>query len=834
MSLPVVNSINDLTIKVGQTSSSLQLELYDGFQNLIETVNKSVDKILFNMEIGDKEIIRQLQFQSVNYTNYSEKILKLFSSFNSTLISNNSKNQILNIEYYLLMLFELSRINENTNVSKEYLKLIVDSLNNNEEVNLQRSIDAKTQNLILNELKKINLGTNYNTEYLDLIVDTMRNTIDLEKLNQNTSLSVKYLDFIGDSLKDDSQLRRLNQNTSLATEYLDVIVDELKSSNNLINLQKDMSLSVKYLDFISDSLKDDSQFRRLNQNTSLNTKYLDFISDALKDDSQLRRLNQNTSLNTKYLDFISDALKDDTDSIKLQKGINVNANYLELIVDALKNTNELKKINENTNLTAEYLDVIVGALKDSNQLEKEKFAFEKLQAIKAEEDRIEQKSIKEEKEKQEPAAKEKGGFLSGILLAIAGIVTGFVVGFVDSLRKTLSFATKVIKNGFFGIINLFKNTTLFKTIQFYFSATISTIVGVFKNIYNLFAKSNLFQGLKSLIDGIGDYFKLIKSTPIFSADDRAIVDIIKKIASNVKSFFMNILRIGDAVGEVSKIVVATGGKIVSAFQTVKTFVIDLFAKVGAFFKNISGITTIFGKIGIVLGKIFFPITVLLTLFDTIKGAIEGFKEEGIIGGIKGALSGFLASVVGVPLDLLKNLLSWLAEKLGFENVSKTLDSFNFVDLIKSGVKGIFQFFQDLFTDPLKAFGLDKPTELLQKAGNVFKSIFGGIVEFLASIAEFIPIKGKDIAESIRKFKPEETTATPTPSGGLSGAEVQVRSQEVETQKTAAPIVVTNAPTTINAPTNTSMNSTTAMPATSRRIRPSPIESDYRDPVLMGA
>jgi hypothetical protein len=603
MNLPVVDSIDDLTLKVGQASSSLRLEIYEGFENLIDTVKKSVDRILFNMELGRNTLITELQFEDANFIRYSERILNALSPLSNASLTGSGENQILGIEY---------------------------------------------QDLMLDELKKI------------------------------------------------------NENTYLTAEYLDLIVDTLKDNSELIKLQ------------------------------------------------------------------------------------------------------------ENMNLSTEYLDLIVDTIKDSNELEKEKFAFEKIQAIKAEEDRIEQKAVQEREEKQEVVAKEKGGFLKGILLAIAGIVTGFVVGFVDSLRKSLALASSIIKARFLDLIKTIKAPTFLKTIQFYYNSTLTTIAGVFENI-----------------------FKTIKNSLAFVSSDRGIIGAIKNIVTPIKNFLVNFLRVGDAISDAGKLVVAIGGQIIKIFQGIKTFVIDLFAKVGAFLKNISGITTIFGQIGRVLGRIFFPITVLLTLFDTVKEAIAGFKAEGILGGIKGALSGFLASVVGVPLDLLKNLLSWFAEKLGFENVSKTLDSFNFVDLIKSGVKGIFQFFQDLFTDPLKAFGLDKPTELLQKAGNVFKAIFGGIVEFLATIAEFIPVKGKDIAESIRRFKPEETTATPTPSGGLSGAELQTRSQEIDTQKSAAPIVVTNAPTTVNAPTNTSMNSTTALPATSRRVRSSPIESDYRDPVFMG-
>jgi hypothetical protein len=481
---------------------------------------------------------------------------------------------------------------------------------------------------------------------------------------------------------------------------------------------------------------------------------------------------------------------------------------------------------------------VAGILKDSLALEKEKFDLERLNALRAEESRLEAREVEPAagKEKEE---KKESSFLGGILLAIAGIISGFVVGFIDSLKKTLAFASATLKGGFLKIITLLKETSLFKTIQFYYSATVTTIAGVFKNLFNLIKNSNFVQAVLSVVDDIKKYFNLIRNTPIFDADDRAIVDTIKNIAAKVKNFAMNFLRIGDAAAEVGKIVSSIAGKVIGVFQSIKTFVVDTASKVGTWLKNISGISTFFGKVGVILGKIFFPLTLILTLWDTIKGAIEGFEKEGIIGGIKGALGGLISSIVGVPLNLLKDLFSWIAEKLGFEGISKALDSFDFVTLIKGGIEGIFNFFKNTFEFIGSLFSLEKVKEVLGNVGNFFMRIFGGIVEFLASIAEKIPGVGAGIAEAIRKLKPEETpaaapTATPTPSGGLAGAQVQASSQAVEASKGSAPVVVTNAPTSINAPTSTSMNSQTFVPATPRRSRPSPTGYDYSDPIMLGA
>ena len=91
------------------------------------------------------------------------------------------------------------------------------------------------------------------------------------------------------------------------------------------------------------------------------------------------------------------------------------------------------------------------------------------------------------------------------------------------------------------------------------------------------------------------------------------------------------------------------------------------------------------------GKIFVPLNLIMVGIDTIRGAMEGFASGGTLGGIKGAILGFFNSLVSAPLDLVKNIVSWVAKKLGFENFSEFLDSFSFTELITTGVNAIFSF-----------------------------------------------------------------------------------------------------------------------------------------------
>ena len=74
---------------------------------------------------------------------------------------------------------------------------------------------------------------------------------------------------------------------------------------------------------------------------------------------------------------------------------------------------------------------------------------------------------------------------------------------------------------------------------------------------------------------------------------------------------------------------------------------------------------------------------LLSIFETLRGAIAGFTEnEGsmadkIFAGLKGAVTGLLDFLIAAPLNLVKDLIGWIAGILGFEGVKEKLDGFDF-------------------------------------------------------------------------------------------------------------------------------------------------------------
>ena len=56
------------------------------------------------------------------------------------------------------------------------------------------------------------------------------------------------------------------------------------------------------------------------------------------------------------------------------------------------------------------------------------------------------------------------------------------------------------------------------------------------------------------------------------------------------------------------------------------------------FKEGSKFMSALGSIGRIMGRLFFPITLIMTAYDTIKGMLDGFSEDGILGGLAGAIN----------------------------------------------------------------------------------------------------------------------------------------------------------------------------------------------------
>ena len=129
-------------------------------------------------------------------------------------------------------------------------------------------------------------------------------------------------------------------------------------------------------------------------------------------------------------------------------------------------------------------------------------------------------------------------------------------------------------------------------------------------------------------------------------------------------------------------------------------------------------------------------------FDLITGFIDGWKESDgdsivskFIDGVGGGLSKLVGNLIGMPLDLLKDGVSWIMGKLGFDSAVEFLDSFSFKDLLMKIVKAPFNLVSDAVDYIVGVFtGENNPIEdLLSGVANVAEAAKGLLKGILRSI-----------------------------------------------------------------------------------------------------
>lgn len=191
------------------------------------------------------------------------------------------------------------------------------------------------------------------------------------------------------------------------------------------------------------------------------------------------------------------------------------------------------------------------------------------------------------------------------------------------------------------------------------------------------------------------------------------------------------IPIADKIADFTKVVANTGlGKATTAFFKGFSSVFGVIT--GVLNKGLllasGGLTTLLPNleflkgIGRIFSRLFLPLTLFITAWDTAKGAIDGFKEEGVVGAIQGAIEGLWNSLVSAPLDLLRSAAAWVLDRMGFDAAADVLQSFSFeglfssqLDTIFDGFKAIAGYVGDIFKGE---FSLEKAKALLGELFNV--------------------------------------------------------------------------------------------------------------------
>ena len=302
--------------------------------------------------------------------------------------------------------------------------------------------------------------------------------------------------------------------------------------------------------------------------------------------------------------------------------------------------------------------------------------------------------------KEDPAKKMNPFFKLAIIAAVA--VFTAVKDYFSKLSKTLKLLFK-------GVSKVFKGFMKISKIGEYASDIAKSVKGSIKAVFKTMGKA--LKALVPDLDPIKDTFKNVKGffQRVRSAVGKGADDFLKFFTENsifktlkngfnaIKNFLFGSFA-GDDVKGIKSFASGIMQRVSDFFKPIRTFfsadgpigkIASAIMKPFAFLKAGSGFMKVLVGIGRVVGRLAWPITVIMGLIDGISGFFEAFGVTegsgikkfavGLLGGFAGVLSG----IFGVIPDLIKEVVSFVAGLFGFDQVKEVLDGFSFTDMIKN-------------------------------------------------------------------------------------------------------------------------------------------------------
>ena len=403
------------------------------------------------------------------------------------------------------------------------------------------------------------------------------------------------------------------------------------------------------------------------------------------------------------------------------------------------------------------------------------------------------------------------GFVAALGAALTGLAAGILAGLAGQIKIITKFVGRGLRRSFGGFFKAL--AAPFKSLSARSSNFLKPATDFFKNIGRAFKAG--FGGLKTfrattgrfaklgffgtIGKTLGQGFKLLQSAGRgIQAFGRSIAGLAKTIAGarflNIAAPFSAFLKGVKGLGK--------------AFSPLKGAAKGA-SGIGKFLQPIGKIAkaafNAFKAFGTVIGRLIIPLQIVFSVIDGVKGFINGFKnQEGgflnkLTAGIIGGISGILQGLIGIPLDLLKKGVAFIAEKLGFSSFADSLNSFSFKDLIGKlfdGIndiwQGILDFFGNMFSAEGRAKNMEKLSGMLGGINDFIKKILRVILPDPDADREWYDPRGlvaKAIPDSVYRYAgldPETGDVVPTEDiaetivgddSNLRGAEMDANSRE---------------------------------------------------------
>ena len=450
------------------------------------------------------------------------------------------------------------------------------------------------------------------------------------------------------------------------------------------------------------------------------------------------------SLNIKAMNRLSDNI------ITLASVIEKNTKAIQKRIDPKPNNSPVNKLATTPN--SDPNDIT------ENQVEDQKVKDHQTALL----ERIEENTRPQKEKAAEPKEKTQIGFLGTLIAAALGTLAGVITAYAKLIGKGLVGLYKGIKSIGETLIKLIpdsikalgpKIVDSFKTnvdkLIINVEHAFGTMIELFKNRFPkafTFVQDSI-DAIKALGPKIVDSFKtngelLITNvqrafgtmTDLFKNRFPKVFAFIQESVESFSSFFKSTFesfRSGKIFTDIKIALTNFFEPIVDAFKVISTESSTVGGIVSKVVEVVESVVKFFGKIGSWLGsfakvfKAFFvigeklalPVTIIMGMFEGISTAIDEFKKSGDIISTLGAfIKGALHSAIGSVLDLFKDIFSWILGKLGFDKLSKILDSFSFNTVIDKVVDIMDGFWHAVFS----------PIETIKK-------IFTGITDWMSQL-----------------------------------------------------------------------------------------------------
>lgn len=281
--------------------------------------------------------------------------------------------------------------------------------------------------------------------------------------------------------------------------------------------------------------------------------------------------------------------------------------------------------------------------------------------------------------------------------------------------------------------------------------------------------------VRGIGESIGDLGKTIKGwTKGFDFFQRSAKDVtvnIDKGKGPLKAISENAKLIGQSFSDFGKKMV---GGVVNWVKGIG----DAIKNSETFGKILKHLTNAFQFFKNVLSKLVLPLTILFSLFDFVSGFIDGFRQQGeddirtllqkMFDGIIGGFREMVTSFFGGVLDILKKLVSWVADKLGFEEFSDMLDSFSFEEWFKKiwdGAVAMLGGLKDMIVG-LLTFDKEKISSGFGTISDIvtpiIASVWNAIVSGVQLLASKLPLGADTMVKRLESMKMDVPEAPKEP------------------------------------------------------------------------